>query len=61
MRCNLSLISHDLGVVSKGPPIEPWLCTPARVVEEGPTLEIINDPASTPYTQGLLKKRAGHR
>jgi len=48
----LVLISHDLGVVSKV--AERTLVMYAgRVVEEGPTLEIINDPQH-PYTQGLL-------
>ena len=46
------LISHDLGVVSKV--AERTLVMYAgRIVEEGPTLEIINDPQH-PYTQGLL-------
>jgi len=48
----LILISHDLGVVSKV--AERTLVMYAgRIVEEGPTLEIINDPQH-PYTQGLL-------
>ncbi|MBD5771554.1 ABC transporter ATP-binding protein [Marinomonas colpomeniae] len=48
----LVLISHDLGVVSKV--AERTLVMYAgRIVEEGPTLEIINDPQH-PYTQGLL-------
>tara|TARA_R110001606_G_scaffold111538_3_gene238149 strand:+ start:4640 stop:5596 length:957 start_codon:yes stop_codon:yes gene_type:complete len=48
----LVLISHDLGVVSKV--AERTLVMYAgHVVEEGPTLEIINDPQH-PYTQGLL-------
>ena len=48
----LILISHDLGVVSKV--AERTLVMYAgQIVEEGPTLEIINDPQH-PYTQGLL-------
>ncbi|MBR7889049.1 ABC transporter ATP-binding protein [Marinomonas sp. A79] len=48
----LVLISHDLGVVSKV--AERTLVMYAgQIVEEGPTLEIINDPQH-PYTQGLL-------
>ncbi|TYL48313.1 ABC transporter ATP-binding protein [Marinomonas sp. IMCC 4694] len=48
----LILISHDLGVVSKI--AERTLVMYAgQIVEEGPTLEIINDPQH-PYTQGLL-------
>lgn len=48
----LVLISHDLGVVSKV--AERTLVMYAgHIVEEGPTLEIINDPQH-PYTQGLL-------
>ncbi|KZN13713.1 ABC transporter ATP-binding protein [Marinomonas sp. TW1] len=48
----LILISHDLGVVSKV--AERTLVMYAgQIVEEGPTLEIINDP-QPPYTQGLL-------
>lgn len=48
----LILISHDLGVVSKV--AERTLVMYAgHIVEEGPTLEIINDPQH-PYTQGLL-------
>ncbi|BDX02422.1 ABC transporter ATP-binding protein [Marinomonas pontica] len=48
----LILISHDLSVVSKV--AERTLVMYAgHIVEEGPTLEIINDPQH-PYTQGLL-------
>ncbi|BFM47849.1 ABC transporter ATP-binding protein [Marinomonas sp. THO17] len=48
----LILISHDLGVVSKV--AERTLVMYAgQIIEEGPTLEIINDPQH-PYTQGLL-------
>ncbi|TDO98864.1 ABC transporter ATP-binding protein [Marinomonas balearica] len=48
----LILISHDLGIVSKV--AERTLVMYAgRIVEEGPTLELINDPQH-PYTQGLL-------
>lgn len=48
----LVLISHDLGVVSKVAE-RTIVMYAGRVVEEGPTLEIINDPQH-PYTQGLL-------
>ncbi|MFQ3186982.1 ABC transporter ATP-binding protein [Marinomonas primoryensis] len=48
----LVLISHDLGVVSKVAD-RTLVMYAGRVVEEGPTLEIINDPQH-PYTQGLL-------
>ena len=48
----LVLISHDLGVVSKV--AERTLVMYAgQIAEEGPTLEVINDPQH-PYTQGLL-------
>ncbi|SBS36393.1 Oligopeptide transport ATP-binding protein OppD [Marinomonas spartinae] len=48
----LILISHDLGVVSRV--AERTLVMYAgRIVEEAPTLELINDPQH-PYTQGLL-------
>lgn len=48
----LIIITHDLGVVSRI--AERTLVMYAgRIVEEGPTLEIINDPQH-PYTQGLL-------
>lgn len=48
----LLLISHDLGVVSRVAE-RTIVMYAGRVVEEGPTLEIINDPQH-PYTQGLL-------
>ncbi|REG86533.1 ABC transporter ATP-binding protein [Marinomonas pollencensis] len=48
----LLLISHDLGVVSRIAE-RTIVMYAGRVVEEGPTLEIINDPQH-PYTQGLL-------
>jgi peptide/nickel transport system ATP-binding protein len=48
----LVLISHDLGVVSKVAE-RTIVMYAGHVVEEGPTLEIINDPQH-PYTQGLL-------
>lgn len=48
----LILITHDFGVVSRI--AERTLVMYAgRIVEQGPTLEIINDPQH-PYTQGLL-------
>ncbi|TPE55658.1 ABC transporter ATP-binding protein [Maribrevibacterium harenarium] len=48
----LILITHDFGVVSRI--AERTLVMYAgRIVERGPTLEIINDPQH-PYTQGLL-------
>lgn len=48
----LLLISHDLGVVSRVAE-RTIVMYAGRVVEEGPTLGIINDPQH-PYTQGLL-------
>ena len=48
----LILISHDLGVVSRIAE-RTIVMYAGRIVEEGPTLEIINDPQH-PYTQGLL-------
>ncbi|WP_133010500.1 ABC transporter ATP-binding protein [Marinomonas flavescens] len=48
----LLLISHDLGVVSRVAE-RTIVMYAGRVVEEGPTLEVINDPQH-PYTQGLL-------
>ncbi|MCW4629920.1 MULTISPECIES: ABC transporter ATP-binding protein [Marinomonas] len=48
----LVLISHDLGVVSKVAE-RTIVMYAGHIVEEGPTLEIINDPQH-PYTQGLL-------
>lgn len=48
----LIIITHDFGVVSRI--AERTLVMYAgRIVEQGPTLEIINDPQH-PYTQGLL-------
>lgn len=48
----LILITHDFGVVSRI--AERTLVMYAgRIVEQGPTLEVINDPQH-PYTQGLL-------
>lgn len=48
----LILISHDFGVVSRMSERTLVLYS-GRIVEQGPTLEIINDPQH-PYTQGLL-------
>ncbi|MCZ2722745.1 ABC transporter ATP-binding protein [Marinomonas sp. 15G1-11] len=48
----LILISHDLGVVSRVAE-RTIVMYAGRIVEQGPTLEIINDPQH-PYTQGLL-------
>jgi len=52
--CNVALIliTHDLGVVSRVAE-RTMVMYAGRIVEEGPTLEIINDPQH-PYTQGLL-------
>jgi peptide/nickel transport system ATP-binding protein len=48
----LILISHDFAVISKVAE-RTFVMYAGRIVEEGPTLEIINDPQH-PYTQGLL-------
>lgn len=48
----LILITHDLGVVSRVAE-RTIVMYAGRIVEEGPTLEIINDPQH-PYTQNLL-------
>jgi len=52
--CNVALIliTHDLGVVSRIAE-RIMVMYAGRIVEEGPTLEVINDPQH-PYTQGLL-------
>ncbi|TBR41759.1 ABC transporter ATP-binding protein [Marinomonas agarivorans] len=60
----LILITHDLGVVSRVAE-RTMVMYAGRIVEEGPTLEIINDPQH-PYTQGLLNALpqmtlAGHK
>ncbi|GHC26820.1 ABC transporter ATP-binding protein [Aidingimonas halophila] len=48
----LILITHDLGVVSQVTQ-RMLVMYAGRVIEEGPTREIINDPQH-PYTQGLM-------
>ncbi|MCS2609390.1 ABC transporter ATP-binding protein [Halomonas dongshanensis] len=48
----LILITHDLGVVSQVTQ-RMLVMYAGRVIEQGPTREIINDPQH-PYTQGLL-------
>ncbi|MFG6137045.1 ABC transporter ATP-binding protein [Halomonas sp. B23F22_10] len=48
----LVLITHDLGVVSQVTQ-RMLVMYAGRVIEQGPTREIINDPQH-PYTQGLL-------
>ncbi|WP_249975393.1 ABC transporter ATP-binding protein [Vreelandella olivaria] len=48
----LILITHDLGVVSQVTQ-RMLVMYAGRVIEEGPTREIINDPQH-PYTQGLI-------
>lgn len=48
----LILITHDFGVVSRIAE-RTIVMYAGRIVEQGPTLEIINDPQH-PYTQGLL-------
>ncbi len=48
----LMLITHDLGVVSEVTQ-RTMVMYAGRVVEQGPTREIIND-AQHPYTQGLI-------
>ena len=48
----LILITHDFGVVSRIAE-RTFVMYAGRIVEQGPTLEIINDPQH-PYTQGLL-------
>lgn len=48
----LVLITHDLGVVSQVTQ-RMLVMYAGRVIEEGPTREIINDPQH-PYTQGLM-------
>ena len=48
----LVLITHDLGVVSQMTQ-RTLVMYAGRVIEQGPTREIIND-AQHPYTQGLL-------
>jgi peptide/nickel transport system ATP-binding protein len=51
-RVGLILITHDLGVVSQVTQ-RMLVMYAGRVIEEGPTREIINDPQH-PYTQGLM-------
>jgi peptide/nickel transport system ATP-binding protein len=48
----LIIVSHDFGVVSRISD-RTLVMYAGRIVEQGPTLEIINDPQH-PYTQGLL-------
>ncbi|MCM2131371.1 ABC transporter ATP-binding protein [Larsenimonas rhizosphaerae] len=48
----LMLITHDLGVVSQVTR-RTLVMYAGRIIEQGPTREIINDPQH-PYTQGLL-------
>jgi peptide/nickel transport system ATP-binding protein len=48
----LMLITHDLGVVSQVTQ-RMLVMYSGRIIEQGPTREIIND-AQHPYTQGLL-------
>jgi peptide/nickel transport system ATP-binding protein len=48
----LLIISHDFGVVSRISD-RTLVMYAGKIVEQGPTLEIINDPQH-PYTQGLL-------
>ncbi len=48
----LIIISHDFGVVSRISD-RTLVMYAGKIVEQGPTLEIINDPQH-PYTQGLL-------
>lgn len=48
----LIIITHDFGVVSRIAERTAVMYA-GRIVEQGPTLEIINDPQH-PYTQGLL-------
>ncbi len=49
----LILITHDLGVVSQVTE-KAIVMYAGRIIEQGPTKEIIND-AQHPYTQGLIK------
>jgi peptide/nickel transport system ATP-binding protein len=49
----LILITHDLGVVSQVTE-KAIVMYAGRIIEIGPTKEIIND-AQHPYTQGLIK------
>ena len=49
----LVLITHDLGVVSQVTQ-KAIVMYAGRIIEQGPTKEIIND-AQHPYTQGLIK------
>lgn len=49
----LMLITHDLGVVSQVTQ-RMLVMYAGRIIEQGPTKEIIND-AQHPYTQGLIK------
>lgn len=60
----LMLITHDLGVVSQVTQ-RMLVMYAGRIIEQGPTKEIIND-AQHPYTQGLIKAlpqmgEPGHR
>ncbi|MBV1788533.1 ABC transporter ATP-binding protein [Marinobacterium sp. D7] len=48
----LMLITHDLGVVSQVTQ-QAMVMYAGRIIEQGPTREIIND-AQHPYTQGLM-------
>ncbi|MHA2940385.1 ABC transporter ATP-binding protein [Vibrio sp. RC27] len=48
----LIIVSHDFGVVSRISD-RTLVMYAGKIVEQGPTLEIINDPQH-PYTQGLL-------
>ncbi|NVK44404.1 MAG: ABC transporter ATP-binding protein, partial [Oceanospirillaceae bacterium] len=48
----LMLITHDLGVVSQVTR-QAMVMYAGRIIEHGPTREIIND-AQHPYTQGLM-------
>jgi peptide/nickel transport system ATP-binding protein len=48
----LIIVSHDFGVVSRISD-RTLVMYAGRIVEQGPTLEVINDPQH-PYTQGLL-------
>lgn len=54
----LMLITHDLGVVSQVTQ-RMLVMYSGRIIEQGPTREIIND-AQHPYTQGLIKIGRAH-
>ena len=53
----LILITHDLGVVSQVTETIAVMYA-GKIVESGPTLEIVEDPQH-PYTQGLIKALPG--